>query len=606
MTPSRREFLKSVGAVSGAAGTGAVALSPAEALAQASPSPAALPEPPTSPFPTLNRRALGWLRFLWDKSTTGDDWSSAGVPHPWWDRYTAPVVLSYGRFDLSFSAYGILMMADQTPAWREVYSRMTDEMAKRFPTYWGAVDWLTQIGDDPKRARYPQTVMATLPPDLRGNYNRFGWTANGVEPWGLQKDPIGADGYLFFRGWFHLLLGTYKYVSGDEKWARPFPVTGYGDEIFEWDHHRLATRLEEQYRARPEGPQCENTKIWFYCNTAATLGMYLYDRLYDRQTHRSAQNFLEYARKHYVGVSADGALEWVTQYFDPLVNWKFNAPPAAGLSTAFLLAPQNREFASFLYEAAVRAAGVRAANANVRANSGLLLMARELGDSAVAEKLKAAADRESDPRWFGRQHEMFGWWTNAPTEGHPRGQASATLMVSEIGRPGDWLRALQAPHRDKFTAPTVEGVQFPSMGLYQAWNDAASGALHVGTYAAAPDRRGSATTFSITNLPNANAVRITVDGQPFTRFTVTSPTTIRLETTIDQRQYRIDTGYRGAAQRADESRDPEKERFAGIAAAGPAMRPGAAGAAQNAAEADRPTARLVKLSGAIGCACCPA
>jgi hypothetical protein len=111
----------------------------------------------------MNARGLGGVRFLWEKATTQDDRSSNGVPHSWWDRYTAPVVLSYGRFDLSFSAYGILMMADQTPAWREVYPRIIDEFAKRYPTYWGAVDWLTQIGDDPKRARYPQSVMATLP-----------------------------------------------------------------------------------------------------------------------------------------------------------------------------------------------------------------------------------------------------------------------------------------------------------------------------------------------------------------------------------------------------------------------------------------------------------
>ena len=89
----------------------------------------ALPESIASPFPVLNQRTLGWLRFLWEKAVTIDDWTSNGVPHPWWDRYTAPVVLSYGRFDLSFSAYGVLMMADQTPAWREVYTRITDEFA---------------------------------------------------------------------------------------------------------------------------------------------------------------------------------------------------------------------------------------------------------------------------------------------------------------------------------------------------------------------------------------------------------------------------------------------------------------------------------------------
>lgn len=588
---SRRDFVKTAGVAAGVAGVPSI--STPEALAQASPSPSSLPEPPASPFPTLNRRTLGWLRFLWEKSTTRDDWSSNGVPHPWWDRYTAPVVLSYGRFDLSFSAYGILMMADQTPAWREVYARITDELAKRYPTYWGSIDWLTQIGDDPKRARYPQPIMATLPPNLRGSYNRFGWTANGIEPWGLQKDPIGADGYLFYRGWFHLLLATYRYVAGDDKWASTFKVTGYGDEEFEWDHHRLAGRLEAQYRERPEGPHCENTKIWFYCNTAATLGMYLYDRVYTKQTHRSAENFLEYARKNYVGVSSDGKLEWVTQYFDPIVNWKFNAPPAGGLSTAFLLAPQNREFASFLYEAAVNAAGLRTPNAAVRANAGMLLMARELGDSAVAEKLKAAADRESDPRFFGTDREMFGWWTNAPTEGYPRGQASAMLMVSEIGRPGDWIRALQTPHLDKFTAPTVEGVAFPSMGLYQAWNDPATGTLTIGTYAAAPDKRGQPTVFNVTHLPDAANVRITVDGQPFTRFTVTAPTSIRIDTTIDLRQFRIETGYRGAAQRADAGVGQEPGRRTASTA-------GLASGRQRSSRTSRP---VFSVNGG-GCTCC--
>ena len=579
---SRRDFFKTVGTAAGAAGL--PAMSATELLAQGAPSPSALPEAPASPFPTLNRRALGWMRFLWEKSTTPDDWSSVGIPHPWWDRYTAPVVLSYGRFDLSFSAYGILMMADQTPAWREVYTRMTDEMAKRYPTYWGAIDWLTQIGDDPKRAKYPPQIMATLPPNLRGNYNRYGWTANGVEPWGLQKDPIGADGYLFFRGWFHLLLATHKYVSGSDKWASPFKVTGYGDEEFEWDHHRLATRLDEQYRARPEGPQCENTKIWFYCNMAAALGMLLYDKVYDKQTHRSAQNFLEYARKNYVGVSADGKLEWVTQYFDPIVNWKLNAPPSAGLSTAFLLAPQNREFATFLYDAAANAAAVRAPNAQVRS-------------------LKAAADREADPRFFGKQNEMFGWWTNNPTEGSPRGQASAMLMVSEIGRPGDWIRSFDVPHLDKFTAPTVEGVDFPSMGIYQAWNDGPSGTLNVGTYAAAPDKRGATTAFRVTNLLNASAVRITVDGQPFTRFEVTGATSIRVDTTIDLRQFRIQTGYRGSAQRADEQPLQRQDYRAGGASAGLA---GASLSADNSGTGERPAGRSRFSAVGVGCSCCKA
>ena len=197
--------------------------------------------------------------------------------------------------------------------------------------------------------------MATL--QLRGKYNRFGWTGNGIQPWGLQPDPVGADGYLFFRGWFNLVLSIHRYVSGDDRWAKPFKVTGYGDEEFEWAHHRIAARLEAQYRERPEGPHCENTKIWYFCNSAAGLGLYLYDRIYGRQTHRAVQNFLEYARENYMGVSKDGKLEWITSYYDPIVDFKLNGGPGGGASTAFMVLPQNRELASFIYESAANAAG---------------------------------------------------------------------------------------------------------------------------------------------------------------------------------------------------------------------------------------------------------
>ena len=107
---SRRDFMKGFGV---AAGATALASYPTEAAASV------VQEPDRTvcnEFPELNRRAQGWLRFLWEKATTADDWGAHGVPHPWWDRYTNPVVTSYGRFDLHNSAYALLLMADQTPA----------------------------------------------------------------------------------------------------------------------------------------------------------------------------------------------------------------------------------------------------------------------------------------------------------------------------------------------------------------------------------------------------------------------------------------------------------------------------------------------------------
>jgi hypothetical protein len=561
---SRRGFVKAVGGLAGAAAlpTDGWTPSPTSLAPQVSgPVQPALSLRNDRAYPGLTPRGAGWLRFLWEKATTRDDWSGAGIPHPWWDKYSAPVVLSYGRFDLSFSAYGLLLMADQTPAWREAYTRIADELATRYPTHWGAIDWFTQIGDDPKRANYPPGIMAQIPERLRGNYNRFGWTANGIEPWGLQPDPIAADGYLFFRAWFLLLLATYKYISGDDKWAQPFHVTGYHDERFEWDTHRIAERLESQYREHPEGPHCENTKIWVFCNAAGGLGMRLYDRVFGRNTYQAFDNFVGYTRDNYMRIGADGRLESMTMFYDPIEDYHFGTNPAGNMNTAHLLLPQNRELATLIYESVADAAGWRTGTGDLRANTNGLLLAKDLGDDVVWRRLQAAADRENDPRVFGDQNENFGWFFNN-TEGFPRGQGSAMLMAAEVASPGDWTRSFEAPHLDKYTAPTVEGIDFPALGVSQAWNNSATGVLHVATYAAAPDRRGAETSWRVTNLPRTSGLTVRLDGQPFERFEVIGPNTIRIDTTIDAHHFELVTGYRAGDVGAARDRRPPPDGLA--------------------------------------------
>ena len=486
-------------------GAGALGTYPPELSGAAPVRPSAAPP---SVFPELNDRALGWLQFLWEKSTTQDNWSRWGMPHPWWDQYSFPGVTGYPRFDLQYSTYAVLMMADRTPAWREAYTRIVDELASRYVTYWGAVDWLTQIGPDPARENYPPQFRAGIPQDLRGNYDRIGWTANGVEPWGLQEDPIGADGNLFYKGWLGLTLSIYHYVSGDDKWEQPFSVTGYRDQDFEWDHHRMVELMEAQWRAHPEGPHCENTKIWPFCNSAAALGVYLYDKIHGTQRHLAVQNWLEYLKDNYMGVSSDGNLEWFTNWYDPIVNHKANGGAGSGLGPAFLILPQDPELASFIYEASANAAGWSNPRVAARPNSTGLLMAREVGDETAIARLSAAAEQAYEPRFFGEHGEKFGWWFGL-NEGYPRGQRSAMMMVSEVGQGGDWARAFEVPHMDKFDAPTVEGVDFPSLGIRQAWNDVESGTLYVGTYASTPDRRGAESRRRVRDLrrPALRALR---------------------------------------------------------------------------------------------------
>ncbi len=214
-------------------------------------------------YSATSARCRGWLRYLYRKATTPDDWSKEGRPHPHWDAVSNEPTLSWHRFDLIESSYAVALMADATPAWREVYSRVLDELIHRHTGYWAAKDWLEQIGPDPRRASYPEAWYAYyMAPELRGNYDVPGWTANGVEPWGLQMDPIGADGNLFFKGFFLLMLGLHRYVSGDGKWEQPFEMIRDGAHTFTWSHRAIAELLADQWGPRHEGCHCENTKIW--------------------------------------------------------------------------------------------------------------------------------------------------------------------------------------------------------------------------------------------------------------------------------------------------------------------------------------------------------
>ena len=181
---------------------------------------------------------------------------------------------SFPRFDLQESSYAIGLMADKTPAWREVYSEILDEIAERSITYWAAVDWLSQFGHDPNRQNYPEAWKGTLiPEEFWGNYDAPGWTANGVAPWGFHMDPIGADGNLFFKGWLNLTQSLHTYVSGYDKWSSSFSVAGAYNSRFEWTQHQLADHLHQQWSKTPMGPHCENTKAWPFCLSAAGLGL---------------------------------------------------------------------------------------------------------------------------------------------------------------------------------------------------------------------------------------------------------------------------------------------------------------------------------------------
>ena len=212
----------------------------------------------------LDQRSVGWLRYLYRKATTPDNWDRDGRPHPHWDNITGAPLTSWHRFDLVDSSYAVALMSDRTPAWREVYSEILDQLVARHTSWWAAEDWLTQFGPDPNRASYPKAWRSLVPPDLWGDYDVPGWTANGIEPYGVQMDPVAADGMLFFKGFFTLLIGLHRYVSGDAKWNIGFEMIRDGEHTFTWTHSSIAAQLADQWHKHQIGVHCENIKIWPY------------------------------------------------------------------------------------------------------------------------------------------------------------------------------------------------------------------------------------------------------------------------------------------------------------------------------------------------------
>jgi len=509
-------------------------------------------------YPELNDRARGWLHFLWEKAGTEDDWSSSGEPHPWWDRYSTPPMTNFPRFDLADSCYAVALMADKTPAWREAYSQILDQMVDRHTTFWAAVDWLTQFGSDPDRDKYPDVWKGTLIPEhLWGRYDSPGWTANGVEPWGLQKDPVGADGMLFFKGFFNLVMSLHRYVSGDRKWDDPFKVAGVDDTHFQWTHSRVAEHLTEQWRRHPEGPHCENTKIWPYCLSAAGLGLQMFDRLVGTDKHSVFDEWADYAKRHYLEVE-DGLLKWVALYYDPIVDHIHKVGSGGGTGVAWYALPQHPELAELFYRASLSATGWDDPAVPVAVPSdprGLVMtamLANEFGDAVTHARLSDTLEQLAEPRYFGSESEHFGYWFHLG-EPWPRGQMSASLMVTDVADPGDWQRLFISPNLAKFEQPTVEGIEFPRLGLSQAWNDLAHGMLQVTTYAVKPSLAGEKTAFRVTGMPDQkDSIFVRCDGSEYTNWKSVGSDTIEIRTEIGPHSFQIYTGYRESTVDVDQ------------------------------------------------------
>ena len=501
--------------------------------------------------PALNERAKGWLNFLHQKATTSDDWSETGTPNEWWDQTSTPPMCSFPRFDLQESTYAIGLMADKTPAWREVYSEILDEIAERSITYWAAVDWLSQFGHDPNRQNYPEAWKGTLiPEEFWGNYDAPGWTANGVAPWGFHMDPIGADGNLFFKGWLNLTQSLHTYVSGYDKWSSSFSVAGAYNSRFEWTQHQLADHLHQQWSKTPMGPHCENTKAWPFCLSAAGLGLMMYDKIFDNNFHSSYSNWLSFTKDKYYGFDKSGALQWVTMYFDEINDHHHKTLPTHGLAVAFYAKPQDPHFAELLYRGAINFLGwdnpsIPITNEYIsdpRMFALGLTMSREFDDQVTYERLKKYAEENFEPQFFGINDSKFGFWFNFG-ENWPRGQLSALAMCSEVCEPDAWENLFNNPNLTKFYSPSIQGIDFPSLYVEKAFHDDQKGKLYFSICDGDKTKTNRSTTVEVFNLPNSNSIDVLCDGKVFKDYKIIDNSKITINTEVANHNFEITTGY---------------------------------------------------------------
>lgn len=213
------------------------------------------------------------------------------------------------------------------------------------------------------------------------------------------------------------------------------------------------------------------------------------------------------------------------------------------------------------------------------------------GDEVTEARLRDLVEQEFEPRRFGDE-DRFGYWFRLG-EAWPRGQLTGILTLSQVGEPGAWWRIFNEPDLAKQDEPTVEGVDCPSLGIVQAYNDPQSAVLTVRTCAGLPSRRHSSTIWRVTNLPDPGAVTATCDEREFAGIRVVDADAVEITCDIDDHLFRLSLGRSGEppTPEAEDQRPSAARRRASPTRAGaPAAQPGGG--------------KLPPFSAATGRSCC--
>ncbi|MDG2428439.1 MAG: hypothetical protein P8M16_08435 [Acidimicrobiales bacterium] len=188
-------------------------------------------------------------------------------------------------------------------------------------------------------------------------------------------------------------------------------------------------------------------------------------------------------------------------YYDPVID-EHVANPLGLMAPVWYLAPQRPKVARSAWELAVMLTGLDGegdpAGLNDPAFISLLAMQTgEFDNGRVQDRLWEVLDDIHEPNWDPNTGEFtFGFGLGEP---YPRGQLNARAMAGWVCTPGAWSKLFDACSNDRFTEPTVSGVDFPNTALSEAQWD--GDALHVAAQARNESLVDSPTSVRITALP---------------------------------------------------------------------------------------------------------
>ncbi len=246
------------------------------------------------------------------------------------------------------------------------------------------------------------------------------------------------------------------------------------------------------------------------------------------------------ARSDYLGFQDGRPGDEVTFYYDPTIDRHLRLPAAWGaLFPSYFLAPQKPDEARALLAAALTQSGLAATPTNLpgpQRTPMIMHLAREWGMTELAGALVAAADARFEPTWDRARGEFT--WGFGLAEEHPRGQFNAAMAAAEAMSEGAWWRLFNVNPGDRFSEPTVCGVDFPDLALRQAWWDREAQRLTIATEPRNAAVAGQPTRFTITNLGDAS--RFTLDDPvSAAHLRVSGPGQIELTTTIGAHRFAL-------------------------------------------------------------------